>query len=113
MFIRRSTYHRLVARAEAYHEAYVAARRAENRKAAPAVARRERLVRACASYRAELAANRLTIARKDRRIAQLQGQLDDLLGLNSEQVQAGARWQQRRPDKPYTPVSDSPAAVRK
>ncbi|MGW5852137.1 hypothetical protein ACWFQ8_30030 [Streptomyces sp. NPDC055254] len=108
MFIRRSTYQRLVARAEAYAQAYVAARRAEHRKAVPAAERRERLARACRRYRAELAEQRAghqtALARKQRQIDRLQGQLDDVFGLNSDQVQAGERWQERRPDKPYTGV---------
>lgn len=108
MFIRRSTYRKLTARAEAYSQTYVEARRAANRKAAPGVARLERLVRACARYRAELAEQRAShlaaLARRDRRIEQLQGQLDDVLGMNSDQVMAGAHWQQRRSDKPYTPA---------
>lgn len=96
MFIRRSTYHRLVARAESYAEAYRAAMSSDRRRC--------RLVLACARYRKELAASRRTVAVRERRIEQLQGQLDDLLGLNSDAVMAGERWQQRRPDKPYTPV---------
>jgi hypothetical protein len=104
MFIRRSTYQRLVARAEAYGQAYVDARRAEHRKAGPAVERRLRLVRACARYRAELnkqqASHEAALARQQRRADQLQARLDEALGLNSDQVMAGARWQQRRPDKP-------------
>jgi hypothetical protein len=109
MFIRRSTYQRLVARAEAYSQAYVDARRAEHRKAAPAVTRRDRLTRACARYRAELAeqraAHQRALARSERRADRLQEQLDDVLGLNSDAVRAGDRWQQRRPDKPYTPTA--------
>ncbi|MFD7100793.1 hypothetical protein [Streptomyces xanthophaeus] len=104
MFIRRSTYRRLVARAEAYSQAYVDARRAEHRKAAPAVARRIRLAEACRRYRAELAAQRAAhqeeLARSERRAQQLQEQLDEGFGLNSEAVRAGARWQERRHDKP-------------
>ncbi|MFD9369617.1 hypothetical protein ACFWA6_18260 [Streptomyces sp. NPDC060020] len=107
MFIRRSTYNRLVARAEAYAEAYVAARRAEHRKTAPHAARRDRLAKACRRYRAELAEQRAAhhkaLARLERRANLLQEQLDEVLGMNSEQVMAGARWQQRRSDKPRTP----------
>lgn len=109
MFIRRSTYQRLVARAEAYSQAYVDARRAEHRKAAPTAARLKRMAEACARYQAELATQRAdhaaALARKQRRIDHLQGQLDDLLGLNSDAVRSGERWQQRRPDKPHTPAS--------
>ncbi|MFD0358407.1 hypothetical protein ACFVHW_32445 [Streptomyces sp. NPDC127110] len=108
MFIRRSTYQRLAARADAYAEAYVAARRAEHRKAAPAAARRARLVQACARYRAELAEQQAlhdaALAKEQRRSAQLQARLDDALGLNSEDVLAGARWQQRRHDRPWPPA---------
>ncbi|MFD4936317.1 hypothetical protein [Streptomyces virginiae] len=115
MFIRRSTYRRLAARAEAYAQAYVDAQRARHRKTPPAVERRNRLVQACARYRAELAAQRTqhaaelaaqriqhaaALAAQQRRIDYLQEQVDEVLGLNSEQVRAGARWQQRRPDKP-------------
>ncbi|MGW2582979.1 hypothetical protein ACWCYZ_16860 [Streptomyces virginiae] len=97
MFIRRSTYRRLAARAEAYAQAYVDAQRARHRKTPPAVERRNRLVQACARYRAEHVA---ALAAQQRRIDYLQEQVDEVLGLNSEQVRAGARWQQRRPDKP-------------
>ncbi|MBT2449442.1 hypothetical protein J7F03_20590 [Streptomyces sp. ISL-43] len=104
MFIRRTTYNRLVARADAYAGAYVAARRADRRKAVPAAARRERLAAACLRYRAELAEQRAqhaaALARQQRRADQLQQQLDDVLGLNSSDVQAGVRWQQRRQDRP-------------
>lgn len=92
MLIRRRTYQRLVARAEAYSEAYVAARRAEHRKAVPAAARRERLIKVIARYRREL-------DRKDRRINHLQEQLDEVLGLNSDAVRQGEKWQERRHDK--------------
>lgn len=106
MFIRRSTYTRLRTRAEAYSQAYVDARRAQNRKATPAAKRTKRLALACLRYRGELARQRAghqaELARQQRRIDRLQGQLDDVLGLNSDQVLAGEHWQQRRPDKPYT-----------
>lgn len=106
MFIRRSTYRQLADRADAYDEAYVWARRAEHRKAAPAVARLQRMAKACGRYRAELAQQRAkhtaALGRQQRRIDLLQAQLDELLGMNSDQVLAGTRWQQRRPDKPYT-----------
>ncbi|MFE2384455.1 hypothetical protein [Streptomyces misionensis] len=58
-----------------------------------AVARRlTRALRACARYRAALAAER---HRADR----LQERLDDALGLNTPAVAAGAMWRDRRTDK--------------
>lgn len=104
MFIRRTTYNRLRSRADAYSQAYVDAQRAQHRKAAPGVARLVRLAEACARYRAQLAEQRAqhaaALAQKQRRIDHLQQLLDDALGLNSEDVRAGERWQDRRPDKP-------------
>ncbi|MCP3817800.1 hypothetical protein NLX86_06520 [Streptomyces sp. A3M-1-3] len=55
--------------------------------------RLERALKACKGYRVEL-------ARRDRLIRSQQGKLDDLLGFNAPAVRDGARWQQRRPDKP-------------
>ncbi|MGW0552327.1 hypothetical protein [Streptomyces altiplanensis] len=55
--------------------------------------RLRRAVRACARYRHELAA-------QARRIRSLEGQLDDLLGLNNPTILDGAHWQDRRTDKP-------------
>lgn len=55
-------------------------------------ARLDRAVRACARYRAAIAA-------QERLIRDQQRQLDDVYGLNSERVNAGAHWQQRREDK--------------
>ncbi|MBW5420232.1 hypothetical protein GKQ77_01435 [Streptomyces sp. BG9H] len=52
----------------------------------------DRLARACARYRVALAA-------ETRRADQLQARLDDALGLTSPAVEAGASWQERRPDK--------------
>ncbi|RAJ70212.1 hypothetical protein K378_01377 [Streptomyces sp. Amel2xB2] len=54
--------------------------------------RLDRALRTIARLRAD-AANR------DRLIADQQRQLDDLLGLNSPAVEAGATWQERRDDK--------------
>ncbi|MEU4348273.1 hypothetical protein [Streptomyces sp. NPDC023838] len=50
-------------------------------------------VDAASRHRAELAA-------KDRRIAALQRRLDDATGLSNPSLDAGARWQERRADKP-------------
>lgn len=51
-----------------------------------------RAVRACARYRAALAA-------ETRRADRLQARLDDATGLDDPRVLAGARWQDHRPDK--------------
>ena len=55
--------------------------------------RLERAIRACAGYRAEL-------ANQSRLIRNQQRQLDQLHGLNTPPVLAGAHWQQPRSDKP-------------
>lgn len=47
----------------------------------------------------ELVESRRLLAAKDRRIELLQGQLDELLGLNNPAVAAGSNWQARREDK--------------
>ncbi len=51
----------------------------------------DRLVRACARYRADRVS-------AERDAARLQGRLDDALGLTSPAVEAGADWQKRRQD---------------
>lgn len=51
-----------------------------------------RLVRACARYRAELAA-------ETRQVGHLQARLDDALGLNTAGIKLGRGWQDRREDK--------------
>ncbi|MBT2508862.1 hypothetical protein J7I98_23835 [Streptomyces sp. ISL-98] len=55
--------------------------------------RRERALRACARYLDAIHA-------RDRRIRSLEGQLDNLLGLDNPQIAAGAHRQDRRTDKP-------------
>ncbi|WP_406000728.1 hypothetical protein [Streptomyces sp. NBC_00829] len=55
--------------------------------------RLDRVLRACAGYRA-------TIRKRDQRIRALEARLDDLLGLNQQGVRDGAMWQERRTDKP-------------
>jgi hypothetical protein len=58
-----------------------------------AVARRlTRALRACARYRAALAA-------ETRRADRLQRRLDDLLGLNTPAITLGETWQDRRDQK--------------
>lgn len=95
MFIRRSTYRRLRARAEAYSQAYVDARRAENRKATPAAKRTKRLALACLRYRVELAEQRASyeaaLRKQQRRTNLLQEQLDEVLGMNSDAATAVAK----------------------
>lgn len=103
MIIRRATYNRLIARADAYAEAARDNRRVQKAAldntrhiAAQYVGldnRLTRTVKACARYRAELAI-------RNRRIRHLEQRLDNLLGLDTPEIEAGARWQERRPDKP-------------
>ena len=125
MFIRRSTYDAMAARIERLaaerdearaeitacrsttvntcqrytdaEDALVRARLARLSEAAAFRRRVVRLIRACARYRQEL-------AKRDRRIARLQGRLDDATGLLSPALDEGARWQQRREDKTRTAV---------
>lgn len=110
MFIRRSTYRTLIARAETYRQAELNARRTvttlvgNSARAAEefidaddrtnAVERRlDRELKACARYRAAL-------PKSEKQARDLQARLDDLLGLNAPGIVAGALWQERRTDKP-------------
>ena len=54
----------------------------------------DRLTRACARYRADLACS-------EREAARLQARLDDACGLNRPAIRDGAHWQHRRTDKPH------------
>jgi hypothetical protein len=56
--------------------------------------RLDRALRACARYRADNA--RLT-----RQVATLQGRLDNAVGLDAPSLDLGAKWQERRTDKPW------------
>lgn len=91
MFIRRNTFHRLVARGESYAEAYRAAMSSDRRRC--------RLVLACQRYRKTISEQRAALAAAEHRAGVLQEKLDDVMGLNSDAVRAGERWQQRRADK--------------
>lgn len=110
MFIRRSTYRTLLARTETFRKAELNARRTvqtlvgNSARAAEqfvdaddrtnAVEHRlDRALKACARYRAAL-------RKSEKQARDLQARLDDLLGLNTPGVLDGARWQERRTDKP-------------
>ncbi|MFD5975527.1 hypothetical protein [Streptomyces bacillaris] len=105
MFIRRSTYLRLVARAEAYAQDARDARRAEQnadnqivRMAALAEARQADHDRTVADMAGELAA-------AERRVARLQAAYDNAVGLDAPALDHGAAWQSRREDKPRKAVA--------
>jgi hypothetical protein len=100
MFIRRSTYNRLVARADAYGQDARTARRAEQnahnevaRQVALAEVRQADHDRTVAGMAADLAA-------AERRADRLQKAYDNAVGLDAPALDLGAQWQQRRTDKP-------------
>jgi len=104
-FIRRSTLDALHTRVETYAQAA----RDERRTAAAALANSRALAEKYVEPGEAL--TQLTEARrqldvKERRIALLQEQLDELLGMNDSRVQAGAMWQHRRSDKPVPTKGD-------
>lgn len=97
-FVRRRTLATLRARVETYATAARDARRVE----AVALANYRRLAAqftAAGSAVTDLVEARRLLAAKDHRIQLLQDQLDELLGLNSPDIAAGANWQDRREDK--------------
>lgn len=62
--------------------------------------RLDRALRACARYRADNV--RLT-----RQVATLQARLDSAVGLDAPNLDMGAHWQTRRPDKPRATTGES------
>lgn len=102
MFIRRSIYEQLLDRVETYRQAELRARRALAKLLGSSRytthERLDRILRACARYRQEAAV-------LQRRIRHLEARLDDAMGLNQAGVAEGARWQERRHDKPRQGVS--------
>ncbi|WP_069743065.1 hypothetical protein [Streptomyces sp. EN23] len=107
MFIRRSTYLRLVGRADAYAQDARNARRSEQdarnevtRQVALAEVRQADHDRTVAGMAADLAA-------AERRVARLQAAYDNAVGLDNPTLDLGAHWQTRRADKPRTEVSAS------
>ncbi|MGW9299390.1 hypothetical protein ACWHA3_01000 [Streptomyces cyaneofuscatus] len=105
MFIRRSTYNRLAARADAYAQDARDARRAEQnadnqvaRMAALADVRQADHDRTVADMAADLAA-------AERQVARLQAAYDNAVGLDAPALDHGAAWQSRREDKPRTAVA--------
>lgn len=101
-FIRRSTLNTLRARVESYAQAVRDARRDEQtalgncRRFAEQVAVPDETLTQLREARRQLEA-------RDRRIRQLQEQLDDALGMNDQRVKDGACWQSNRTDKPWDP----------
>lgn len=100
MFIRRSTYNRLVARADSYAQDARTSRRQEQnahnevaRLAALANVRQTDHDTTVASLTADLAA-------AERRADRLQAAYDNAVGLDDPAPDAGAQWQERRTDKP-------------
>ncbi|MEV6313394.1 hypothetical protein AB0M10_33000 [Streptomyces sp. NPDC051840] len=100
MIIRRSTYNRLVARADAYGQDARTARRSEQsahnevaRQVALAEVRQADHDRTVAGMAADLAA-------AERRADLLQKAYDNAVGLDDPALDLGAHWQQRREDKP-------------
>ncbi|MFG2763118.1 hypothetical protein [Streptomyces rubiginosohelvolus] len=105
MFIRRSTYNRLVGRADAYAQDARNARRAEQnarnevtRQVALAEVRQADHDQTVADMAADLAA-------AERRAARLQAAYDNAGGLDNPTLDLGAHWQTRREDKPRTEVA--------
>ncbi|MGW4040435.1 hypothetical protein ACWEIM_29865 [Streptomyces sp. NPDC004778] len=105
MFIRRSTYRRLVGRADAYAQDARNARRGEQnarnevtRQVALAEVRQADHDRTVADMAADLAA-------AERRADRLQAQYDNAVGLDDPTLDLGAHWQTRRTDKSRTEVA--------
>ncbi|NUS76740.1 MAG: hypothetical protein HOV70_11140 [Streptomyces sp.] len=105
MFIRRSTYLRLIARAEAYAQDARDARRAKQ-NADNQIARMAALadVRQ-ADHDQTIAAMAADLDAAERRAARLQAQYDHAVGLDNPSLDLGAHWQTRRTDKPRTEVA--------
>ncbi|MFD9764757.1 hypothetical protein ACFWXI_14645 [[Kitasatospora] papulosa] len=100
MFIRRSTYNRIVGRADAYAQDARNARRGEQdahnevtRQVALAEVRQADHDRIVAGLAADLAA-------QTRRADRLQKAYDNAVGLDTPALDLGAQWQTRRTDKP-------------
>ncbi|MET9707871.1 hypothetical protein [Streptomyces griseus] len=107
MFIRRSTYLRPVARAEAYAQDARDARRAKQ-NADNQVARMAALAEVRqADHDQTVAAMAADLDAAERRAARLQAQYDHAVGLDSPSLDLGATWQSRREDKPRAEVSAS------
>ena len=102
MFIRRSAYEQLLARAETYRQAELRSRRALTKLLGSSRytthERLDRVLRACATYRQETAVLK-------RQVRHLEDRLDDAVGMNQAGITEGARWQERRHDKPRQGVS--------
>ncbi|MFJ6319675.1 hypothetical protein ACIQJW_26695 [Streptomyces californicus] len=105
MFIRRSTYLRLVARADTYAQDARNARRNEQ-NADNQVARMAALAEVRqADHDQTVAAMAADLAAAERQVARLQAQYDNAVGLDAPALDHGATWQSRREDKPRTAVS--------
>jgi len=89
MFIRRSTYNRIVGRADAYAQD---ARNEVTRQVALAEVRQADHDRIVAGLAADLAA-------ETRRADRLQKAYDNAVGLDAPALDLGAQWQDRRTDK--------------
>lgn len=108
MFIRRSTYKGLLAHIEQLVDQRDAAEQdartylaASKQTAAKYTDSDDRVV----ALQRELADTRARLERVSRRADRLQAQYDDAVGLNSSAISDGARWQERRHDKPRPAVT--------
>ncbi|MFE7754278.1 hypothetical protein [Streptomyces sp. NPDC057429] len=101
-FVRRSTLDALRARVETYAQAARDERRTAEAALANARALAEKYVEPGEAL-TQLAEARRQLAARERRIALLQDQLDELLGMNKQRVKDGAHWQLNRTDKPKDP----------
>ncbi|MFI8104740.1 hypothetical protein [Streptomyces sp. NPDC086023] len=89
--LRLRTAERDAAKADARAAAYAARKAARLYAAQDTAERLARALRACAGYRAELAAAR-------RYAASLEARPDNAVGLDHPDIDAGAKWQDRRRD---------------
>lgn len=103
MFISRHRYNELQARADMYAENARDARKVQRAALDNAAKIAEKFVDAddrTNTVEKQLDEAKAAIADRDRRIERLQARLDDALGLNTPGVLSGARWQERRSDRP-------------
>lgn len=104
MFIRRSTYTTLVTRVQTYR---VAEQQARTMAAALVGSATRASLMEHRLRRAVLVIVRLRHERAalERQLAALQFRYDTAVGLDSPALDEGARWQERRPDKPQAVAS--------
>lgn len=113
MFISRSRYNELLARtdtsAQAKRDAETTthAALASTKKIGELYVASEDRIRELEQQLARAKATTYTdeLAAKDRLIARLQAAYDNAVGLDAPVLDAGARWQERREDKPRTAVT--------